>query len=351
MAVAPTVEKATMMGLGCGVDATNPKLWSKKSAYQAWQGHENGDIIVLDEGGNWQSYKKSVSSQREMKGKLSSSLTSPQGVPIEIGVDAEMSRSTDFSRTAYGRKVVDYTVSINPDGPKNEAEKDRFEDRLSTWISGRIRSHSNTAELVAKLCDISTTERGWVDKIKDIRLDDDRIKILCITDPELALALQAADEVSKLDAKDDLKKIDNQELVANMCEEFVRHFRVTHYVSSLHLGAAEYQISEDDKSSWKMSSSAKFNAARIAKLSASAHSAWEKFSTSVETRRLGRLSTKGAVERMAVLGVEILPISDLVKPTNVQTRLALRQGLSQYMEDHHRNAQNQYLSKCMHLYN
>lgn len=350
MAVAPTVEKATLMGLGCGVDATDPKPWSTKSAYQACHGLKEGDIIVCDEGGNWHSYKEKVSSQFEMKGKLSASVTSPHSVPIGIGADAEISRSVNFSRKTYGRKLIDYTVSINPDGMKNGDEKDGFEERLSAWISARIRSHKNTAKLVAKLCNITTTEKGLVDQFKEkgISFDDDRIKSLCISDWEFSLALQVADKVpvSEQEGEEDLKKIDNQELVANLCEEFVRHFHVTHYVSSLQLGAAEYQISQDDRSSYKMSSSAKFDAAKIANISASAHCAWEKFSRSVETRRLGRFSAEGEVERMAVLGVEILPITNLVKQANVEMRLALRQALSQYMEDHYRNVRNQCLSKC-----
>lgn len=332
---------ATVMGLGSSVDATNCRPWSKKSSYQPCY-LQSEDVIVRDEGGNWQSYMRTVSSQREMKFELTASITAPNGVPVEIGADSELARSSSFSRKIYGRKLVDYVVSINPDKIQSTAEYSSFDERLSSWVVNRIRYHASTAKVIAKQFGVA------VDKVRELKIDRDEarwrsiIKYLGITEAELKLAGEAAMYSEKDPAN--LADIDLELLVA-LCREFVRSFRVTHYVCSLQLGAAEYRVEEEGKETTNTKSGAKVDVAKFANLSASAHLAWEKFSTSMKTRRLGTFTEKGEVERMAVLNIEVLPITNLLKPSSADLRLALQTALFQYVEDHQSRVENQHLSE------
>ena len=92
------IQRVIDLGLGRGMDATNPKPWLNKSSFQVRRvAIEN--VIGTEEGGALQSYKREVTSVQTQQTDLKASVTIPQS-PVTIGVDAEQSRSVSSRRRA-----------------------------------------------------------------------------------------------------------------------------------------------------------------------------------------------------------------------------------------------------------
>ena len=125
----------TDLGLGFGIDATSRNPWGQKSVCQVCPIREReNDVVIIDEGGSWQSFHQKVESQNELQGRLSSSLRDPN-VPVSIAAGVEMSRRKVRSREVFGRRLVDCKASLRP----HTVGTDDFEVMLSSWIVKRIR--------------------------------------------------------------------------------------------------------------------------------------------------------------------------------------------------------------------
>ena len=113
--VAPVVTKNEVqryrdLGLGRGLDVTKRHPWTNKGSFQV-RYVEYEDLLGTDQGGILQSYENDVESVKSQQASLKTSIAIPHS-PVDIGIDADVSRGATHSRRVTGRKVETRTISF-----------------------------------------------------------------------------------------------------------------------------------------------------------------------------------------------------------------------------------------------
>ena len=120
--------------------------------------------------------------------------------------------------------------------------------------------------------------------------------------------------------------------VVKDCKEFVYLFRITHYVSAIELGAAEYRVMSEDEYTTRVGMGGSFGFEAVANAAVKEKAEWKKSKRTSDLKRIGLIKPDGTVERgsygEAVVGIQVQPISSLVKIRYLQ--LALQQALLEY---------------------
>ena len=326
------------LGLGRGVDATDPSPWLHKSSFQVRKVTID-NIIGTEEGGSLQSYEREVSSVTTQQTDLKASVAVPQA-PVNLGLEAEQSRSVTTTRKAIGKRVVNRTVSFAAQfddlpqssskseatedalkessaprivyadaAEKREEERDQehifnFEERLSKWILERI---IHRCELANKI-----EGKEMPPEIKLIKGENPR------------------DDISNY-----LHAVDREQAkqIVGDCADFVKHFRITHYVNSISLGAAQYRILSETEYYNQVSAKGTFGFETIANFVLSERFSKKTTTKASDLRQIGKIVNekvaRGTYDE-AVIGIGILPIHQLVKLRFLH--LALRQALLNYIE-------------------
>lgn len=237
------------LGLGRGLNATDLTPWINKSSFQVREVTPR-NVIGTDEGGTCVSYESEIHSTFSLQTELQASIAIPQS-PITIGVDAEQSRSVSTSRRSVGRKVVNRTISFRADfddvpmrksteqymqssataaeagdGAVNgantsleEAPKPTFEERLCRWIVNRIEANPDAKAVMDEAL-------GGCRRCSPV---DDLPRALIHFRPGEA------------------KRRTLRAAIDNACSDFAHTFNITHYVSAVHLGAAEYSVFTEEE--------------------------------------------------------------------------------------------------------
>lgn len=119
------------------------------------------------------------------------------------------------------------------------------------------------------------------------------------------------------------------------CRQFVSHFRITHYVSAIELGAAEYVVMSSQQFQMKLSAEGALGIDKIASCSVSTEMASKNRNKSSDTRKIGCFNADGTVTRRsygeAVVGIKMQPISRLVN--NMFLYLSLQLASVEFIED------------------
>ena len=290
-------------GLGRGIDATNPTPWTNKSSFQVRQ-VLGSNIIGTDEGGALHSYEREVSSVHTMHTSIKSSIEVPKS-PITLGIDAEHSHSVNKSRRAIGRRVINRSVSFRedfadvpqfPSGGEKQLDAQQsiltFEERLAQWLVQRIGAERPIHKL----------------KVNALERSEGRASSAIQLSPRESL-----ESLATIIDRDDQSEL---KILADGCREFVNHFRITHYVSSIDIGAAEYYVLTEEEYLSKVGTSGSFG---IEKLVNAAFEGGAKFEKSIKIsnrRSIGKIDQK-AVKRgsyeEAVIGYKIRPVTDLIR--------------------------------------
>ena len=275
------------LGLGRGVDSTNVSPWINKSAFQV-RNPTVQNLIGTDEGGLLQSYKSSISGVVDIQEELKASVSTPN-TPVSLGVEGELSRSCHASRKAVGRKVINRIISFRVGQEDSDKSLPKcmvtFEEFLSQWILNRI----NTRE----------------EKLADSKIEED-------AGFTLNTYLSSA---SKKDTA----------LVVDDCSNFIRLYGVTHYVTSISLGASEHTVvteslySQMVKEGFDISiSDTKFKSSK----------------TVLKIELLGRIvdeKVERGSENEAVVEIKLLPINSLIRP-NSHLHHTMQEALINYIE-------------------
>ena len=332
------------LGLGRGVDATNASPWSMKSSFQVRQVTLD-NIIGTEEGGALQAYEREISSVTTQQSTLKSSISVPQA-PITISLEGEYSRSSSSTRKAVGKQVINRTISFRADfddipqgTPTDHDSKEpmkeiddtdtgsattnlyaglrrssaaviqarfTFEQRLAEWILERVLQRWEKACTHARDNDQPEPKRPTIIGVNPIA--------------DIAEYLKTASKEEKKSVFAD-------------CTSFVRHFRITHYVSGIQLGAAQYRVLSENEYYRKVSSSGTFGLEAIAKFVGSESYSKKSKVKASDTRQIGKI-INDKVERgsydEAVVGIKIQPIHTLVKLRYLH--LALRRALLDYVD-------------------
>ena len=334
------IGRMTDLGLGRGVDATDPRPWLDKSSFQVRRVAIDS-VIGTEEGGSVMSFATSVSSVVNQQGEFKASVAVPRS-PITVGVDAELSRGNNTTRRSIGRKVVNRTVSFREDfedtvavsSTPEEAVQEAsavatkslytavgevsdsrisdassgttFQERLARWIVERILHREKIIEL----------ELGMKGKPPPIK------RVTFSGDPEDDLA----EYIHKSTA-------DERKLIVKDCHDFVNHFHITHYVCAIQLGASEYRVLDESDYFTALSTVGSLGLETLTTVALTGKSSKKVTMKASEKKSIGTISKNGTVARgsynEAVVGVSFRPITSLLKLRYLY--LSMRKALLDYM--------------------
>ena len=340
-----------LLGLGRGVDITKDTPWLEKSSFQVRQVLKN-DIIETIDGGLQRGYDEEISSGTTRRSEIHGKVRAPD-TPLNIGIDAEYSRTHGSSRRMVGAKVKNRTVSFRVDfvdvpqsrveknireakgDPKKnvpqspvEAKKQKQETKRNDAADSREAHVSVPAE-----CSQNKIEPHGDDQ-KDARFTERLCRWLVD-----CLKLRGVPEVcSKTNPFEFINSHRGEAYILEIeagIKAFVDHFGITHYVSAIELGGLSYKLltEEQYEKHVAVGGQATLTAMAYGGLAASAkHSHQKKRSEKwSEYKKIGKIGEDGIVKEKdeAVIGVEIRPISNLVRIPHLQC--LLRSAVLHYM--------------------
>ena len=305
------IQRIIDLGLGRGIDATNPTPWKNKTSFQV-RPVTFESIIGTEEGGCVHSYEREVKSIAETRGKASSSVTNPKSA-ITVGVEAEFAQSSSGSYKVVGMKVLNRTISFEDHCIDNEVqlhlESDSFETQLCKWIMRTADS----------------------DELHDEPHDEKANTTL-----QMAKLNEQSHESLILQFKQ--LSIRDKERMVEHCTKFIAQFHVTHYVSSIQLGASGYEVLTRSKLSRKLGIGGHIGVEKIASGDLSASYSKNRSHKASSIRRIGVIELKDGVPTVkrgshqeAVVGIQVKPISDLV--TMRELRTSLEKALLKYLRN------------------
>ena len=289
------IEHYIELGLGRGVDITNPDLWKSKSSLLVRKPCKK-NIIGTQECGLLEGYKKVVSTFEMQQNNLSFSFGMVGASPVKIGMDEQFSRRFSSTKQIEGQRIETRTISFR--SHFYDASHDENEDILEA--PENFLHESNFEEDIAK----------WL--IKCMNASDDKIE---------------EQFIAKLVP---LIKADNQKAAVE-CSKFVKQLGITHYISAIKLGACEYyfSISNSEQTSLAVGISEEASSQATARLS----TLFEKFFffKGEEKRKIGRINKKKEkVTQEAVIGFEIQPLYKLVRIPRIQSHL--KKAIKEYIQ-------------------
>ncbi len=303
------------LGLGRGVDATNPSPWKNKKSFQVRQVRFE-DIMGTEEGGSIQSYKSDVSSSTELQAVLKASVAVPH-TPVTLGLEGEMSRSSSTSRKVVGKKIVNRSVSFKM---HNKVVPDTTSDNEGNINAGKDKSIEPTFEEILS---------EWI--LKHIE-DRDMLKQESIAEgyePVKPSSVAVLNNYVSTASKEDRTKI------VNDCEEFVRFFEITHYVNSITLGASEHIVMSETDYSALVNEKTYVNAAPFAGAEQQMSLRSKYLDQKNLSKYIGKITDdkviRGSYDE-CVIQINIQPVQFLVE-NNRFLHLALHKVLTEYIQE------------------
>ena len=273
-------------------------------------------VLATEEGGSLQSYDREVWSSVTLRANLKASVVvpAPSQAPVEIGADSDLSRSTTSGRRTLGKKVINRSVSFMSDHDDKSA--DDGDDKKPESDGGGDRPFADSvANAHSALPPFEERLSKWiVDKI----VQDKGAKLDC----------NLEDFISKSNEKE-------KRLILLLCDQFVKHFKITHYVSTIELGALEYSVFSETEFNSSIGGGGVLGVEKIATLSVSGNRSSHRFRKASEVKMIGKISD-GKVGRgthdEAVVGVRVQPIHTLVKKIPY-LQVALQWSLNNYIDE------------------
>ena len=325
------------LGLGRGVDMTKTSPWLEKSSFQV-RPVDQENIIGTEEGGSLQNYEREIISIQEQQGEMKASITIPKS-PVSIGIDAEQARSHASTRRSVGKKVVNRTISFRADfhdAPKSSTGDPRKAREEASLVHGERDIIGSSATRVEEEGSMTFEERlsKWILERVSHRNELTLMQSLMIntSSPPPAHVPDVNSPVESLGKYIQVCTHEQRKEVVKDCKDFVYHFRITHYVSTIELGAAEYRVMIEDEYETRVGMGGSFGLEAVANAAVKEKAMWKKSKRSSNLKRIGLIKPDGTVERgsygEAVVGIQVQPISSLVKIRYLQ--LALQQALQEY---------------------
>lgn len=241
------IQRIIDLGLGRGVDATVPTPWLDKSSFQV-RPVTDKTIIRTEEGGCVQAYKREVTSVSEIHGRVSASITNPK-MAVTVGVEGEYSQSSSKGYKVIGTKVtvLNRTISFKDHCDDGSLS---FEIWLCKWILDKKGSDicSEIIKLQQELDNKADSKHRMKWQSKIVELESELVNLngsmesLRNKEKELQEQTERRDRKSVEDTMRQTFKQCMKNEVIEYCSKFIAHFHITHYVSSIQLGASEYDV-------------------------------------------------------------------------------------------------------------
>ena len=311
---------AVSLGLGRGIDATDKMPWVNKKSFQIRRVHSS--IIETNEGGILMSYNHEVQSIAETEEKFQNSLNPPE-LPIPIYIEDELDRNVSSTRRIVGRRAVNRSINFQADFEEKYKDGEMTKSTKESFLIPKDPAEviSNTQKsghtFEERVCQWILHRLVQVSGIALHKIDDNPVD-------QLMTVLMHSKAISKLE--DEIKA---------SCRDLIESLRVTHYVTGLQLGAAEYRIMSDGQYHKKIASEGAFGVDILA----TAFSRNRMKLTKKEASKCSQLRQIGKIEndRIAkgtqdevVLQVKVQPITRLIKLPVLKS--ALKTAIEKYME-------------------
>lgn len=310
------------LGLGRGVDVTKPYPWQSKSSFQVRKiDTDCKNIIGTEESGLREFYEEEVNSVLTQQFNTNLTIEEPSN-SLAIGIGAEHSRSFAETRKAVGHKVMTRTASFQTD-----YRDDSFEEKLSEWILEHIATKQKWSLERDDLIELPRKELGTSKERLEMYLTDVASKLAKDFSPETRKSSDRAAEK--------IAYRRTWELLQG-CYDYVEHVGITHYVHTIKLGAAQYEILTQETYDSKFTATPSFEVNKVAKAIVSASAGTSKN----RTRKWKTVNSIGKIDPVnftvkreapdeAVLEIELKPLHSLVHMRALQ--LALKWALERYI--------------------
>ena len=342
------IQRIIDLGLGRGVDTTNPTPWQNKTSFQV-RPVTIENIIGTEEGGLVQSYERDVSSVSELRGNASASVTNPK-TAVTVGVEGEYSQSSTRRHKVVGTKVLNRTISFKAHCDDANIKLPYGVVSFQTWLCKWILD-KRVADLSTVLSDqkrglpFQTLSHTSPYPESTLRLEGQLAELNSVLST-LSIYIGKAPEESESEHEVPVewrlfelfaKHIVDKEVI-DYCNRFITQFHITHYVSSIQLGASGYEVVSESTAAKKLGAGGRVGVEKIATGSAGASYGNFHSKKAKDVHRIGIIGLKEnipVVERgthdEAVIGIQIKPVSDLVKIPEL--RKPLQAALVQYIKN------------------
>ena len=284
------------LGLGRGINVTDPDMWKNKTPYLVREACEK-NTISTQEIEIFERYTKEVSTFDMQQQHLLLSLYKPRLCQVKIEMDEQTSRSSTSVKLIEGHKIETRTISFQlqfDDLPfYYDSGFNKFEEYLAEWLL----KHIIEREIKSDVDDLTVKKKSMIQKLAD------KLRELVISD----------------DNGQGLKYI------LCDCKAFLEHQRTTHYISAIKLGACEYHniTSRFEQKLCDVCLSSSMAVSSLKGLS------W--LSDKKKDKKIGRIDlAKKEVVTEGVIGFEIQPISKLVRIPFIE--MALRKAIKDYIQ-------------------
>ena len=256
------------LGLGVAVDITQKQSWGKKSTFQAKEVTEKAELIVINESNQFKKYHEVVESYSEVQTALESSFRPTPNQPIDVSIAADFHRSLINKKSMKGETVLTRTVAFRMRDPVKRADKkEEFEVQLHEWLKrsdcvkmGDEETHLSDGSDIPKVSMIPA------------RLGNGK------PNPQIP------DE-----CKGDSFMYYTPE-TNHTCIDFLKALGgVTHYVSSITLGATRYQVETEKLLNITLSHSAGAHVDKFASTTVKSNRKKKKFVSNSKTEAIGRV--------------------------------------------------------------
>ena len=299
------------LGLGRGVDATNPTPWLNKRAFQVRKVTFK-NIMGTEEGNLYQGFVNEVESTEHLQTNLSASV--PVSQLVGLGIDSELSRNYSVSQKSVGRKVITRTISFRADF-----------DGIMQEVAPKVEKMKQAKAL--QLSDINFEQfiKHWIEK-------------------------QKSEEKARKELEEQPQKEQKPPLsLFEHCYNFISTFSITHYVYSLELGASYYRVMSLEEYEVQLSAKAKLGVGQMADFAIGNERSLRSRRFKSQTTKVGRMKLirdkdaaqdsemvkeevrRGTIEE-AVVGVKLQPVSSLIFH-DVNLRIELQNALQQYIRN------------------
>ena len=285
------------LGLGVAIDITAKHPWVTKSAFQAKSVvGARKELVVINESNRSHRSREQVETYTSIQQGLESSFRPDPTTPINVTVAADFHRSSSRSKTINSQTILTRTVAFRAKYPVNKSgddsvSKERFEENLHKW-------------LVEKKC----------------------YPVVCGVHPSKPEGLKCGLECGLY-----------SETTNHYCIDYLKELGgVTHYVSSITLGATKYQVALNSTLFTSLSSSSEVTAHTFASASTKSKASKKVFQSHSKEQYIGKIPegngdilhfrTKGE----AVVKCSYNSLANLV--THPQLRKFLERGINEYID-------------------
>ena len=323
---AELIRNVVELGLGRGVDATSRTPWTNKSTFQVRRVQPS--VVETKELGTVGCYNHAIQSTQQMDQLFQASLSPPEA-PVSIHVEDESNRTTNSTRRVVGRRVVNSTVGFQTDFeekcsngdsikfsrdsflvPRDPSEvvfntqgsSHTFEERVSQWILHRI---AHRYAIVGQKFEFFRAEGG-----------------------------SSMERLAKLVHSKAVPK--TEEYIKAGCKELVQGLRITHYVTSMKLGAVEYRVISEGEYNKKLAKGGAFGLDALVEsfVKTPKNQSKKEASKCSQLRKLGNINQEGRVEPRSsdetVISIEVQPIARLFRLPAL--KLAIQDAVEEYMD-------------------